>query len=69
MWRENLRDVQWLARSRLWRAKNPFLISEATRIMVSKYVDIREIRKHSTESAVTALPVCVDNARTEKSSL
>lgn len=53
MWRENLRDVQWLDRSRIWRGQNPFLISEAMRIMVSKYADIGEIRSHATEMLVS----------------
>lgn len=53
MWRENLREVRWLDRSRIWRGKNPFLISEAMRIMVSKYADIGEIRKHPTEMLVS----------------
>lgn len=53
MWRENLRDVKWLDRSRIWRGKNPFLISEAMRIMVSKYADIGTIRSHPTEMLVS----------------
>jgi NTE family protein len=54
IWRENLRDLRWFDRSRLLRARSPFLISEAMRAVVRRYGDFGRIRAHATELVVTA---------------